>query len=197
MKRLIFFLILSLTSICLAEEWPWEKYGLSQTEWKLITDNNIPIEKVEELLKIGVDITEYVNKPWEDLSLTEERWLSKRRGGMSSYDIELEAQKNNPWKQNMQSGIKSDMGNVSRNGDQISSLLLPGYQQIKCKSPTKGTIMASLAVGALGWCVAGSVAKKEFQVIPIGVVLIPDMLWSMFDYKVKRKDYKSKLLNDD
>ncbi len=172
------------------EDWPWLKYGLSQTEWKMITDNEIPIPKVEELLQIGVDIGEYVRKPWADLGMSEKDWLSKRRSGLSSYDIELEARKNrNHWSDDVKSGIHSDFRGVSRNGDLVSSLFLPGYQQLRAERPVKGSVMASLAVGALAWCVAGSIRNEEFQVLPIGVVLIPDMLWSMIDFKINRKDY--------
>lgn len=188
-----FFLVIILFSISVHaqnEDWPWVKYGLSQTEWKMITDNEIPISKVEELLQIGVDIGEYVQKPWADLDMSEEDWLSKRRSGLSSYDIQLEAQKNrNHWSDDVKSGIRSDFKGVSRNSDLVSSLLLPGYQQFRAEKPAKGSIMASLAVGALAWCVAGSIRSEEFQVLPIGIVLIPDMLWSMIDFKINRENY--------
>jgi hypothetical protein len=69
---------------------PWEKYGLSQTEWKMVQDNKIPTSKVEELLGAGISVGEYIKKPWKDLGLTEGDWIEKHRNGLSSYDIELE-----------------------------------------------------------------------------------------------------------
>jgi hypothetical protein len=69
---------------------PWEKYGLSQTEWKMVQVNKIPTSKVEELLGAGISVGEYVKKPWEELGLTEGDWIEKHRNGLSSYDIELE-----------------------------------------------------------------------------------------------------------
>ncbi|MFP4165024.1 MAG: hypothetical protein ACLFQB_14065 [Chitinispirillaceae bacterium] len=192
MKKLslvIFFLFISIQA---SGDWPWEKYGLSQTEWKMIKDNDIPIPKVEELLEIGVDISEYVQTPWTELGMREEKWLSKRRSGLSSYDIKLEAEKNRDhWSDDVKTGIGSDFRGVSRNSDLVSSLLLPGYQQIKAKRNVKGSIMVTLALGALTWSVAGSMKKGEFQVLPIGVVLIPDMLWSMIDFKLNNTAYSS------
>ena len=42
---------------------PWERLGLSQTEWKQVKENDVPISKVEKLLKYGIGIGEYLEKP--------------------------------------------------------------------------------------------------------------------------------------
>jgi hypothetical protein len=70
---------------------PWEKLGVSQTEWKMIVDNHISEAKVHELLAGGIGIGEYVAKPWKKIGLSEKKWIKKRRSGLSEYDVELEA----------------------------------------------------------------------------------------------------------
>jgi len=171
------------------ENRPWERLGLSQTEWRLINDNNIKMSKVEELLKDGVSIGEYIQKPWEPLNMTETKWLKKRRSGLTTYDIASESQaKDQSWKKDMNNDAGNDMRQVSKNGEMFSSLFLPGYYQYKHNHKVKGIIMASLAGGALTWCTVGSIAGKNFEVIPITFVLVPDMVWSFIDYKVTKNN---------
>lgn len=190
MKQIPAILLFLCSCFLHAQDWPWEKYGLSQTEWKIITDNNISIPKLEDLLKIGIDVGEYVAKPWVELGMSEDKWVSRRAAGLSSNDIELETQKGQKhWKNDIRTGMGSDFDGVAQNRALISSLLLPGYQQLRAGRSTKGSLMAALAIGSLAWCVVGSTVKDEFQILPIGVVLLPDMLWSMIDFKVNKKKY--------
>jgi hypothetical protein len=86
---------------------PWEKLGISQTEWIMIRDNRISEDKVQVLLRSGIGIGEYVAKPWKELGLTERAWIAKRRSGLTNYDIELEAKENSTtWKTDSKSVLK-------------------------------------------------------------------------------------------
>ena len=74
-------------AFCQDDPKPWEKYGLSQTEWRTIADSSISMNKVEELLRSGISVTEYAGKPWKGLNMNENAWIQKRRLGESQYDI--------------------------------------------------------------------------------------------------------------
>jgi hypothetical protein len=174
------------------ESRPWERLGLSQTEWRLINENNISMAKLEQLLKSGISVGEYIQKPWEPLGMSEEKWIKKRRSGLTSYDIELEATMGNTqeWKKNMNTDATKDMHQLSGNSELFSSLFLPGYYQYNVGQKRKSYVMIGLAGGAVAWCAIGSIANKRFEVLPVAVVIIPDMVWSFIDYKIDKKNKK-------
>jgi hypothetical protein len=170
---------------------PWERLGLSLTEWKLITDNKMPMSKVEQLLKDGIGIGEYFDKPWEKLGMSESKWISKRRIGLTSYDIEQqvhEAQKDtsmHPTKP--QTTTFRELDRSQENRELFASFFLPGYLQLREHHKVRGGIMVSLAIGSIAGCTAWSVAKKQFIPLPLLAVLIPDMGWSFVDHRLYRK----------
>ncbi len=187
-------IILLFNSFCGAqdESRPWERLGLSQTEWRLINENNISMSKLEQLLNAGISVGEYIQKPWEPLGMNEEKWIKKRRSGLTSYDIELEATRGNAqeWKKNMSNDVARDMHQLSGNGELFSSLFLPGYYQYHVGQKRKSYLMAGLAGGAFAWFTIGSIANKRFEVAPIALIIVPDMIWSFIDYKVDKKNKK-------
>lgn len=188
MKNLI-FLFLVCIGICYGQEQiePWERLGLSKTEWIMIEENKMSMSQVEYLLKSGIGISEYFKKPWIELNMTEQKWIEKKRSGMSSYDIEIEAKANNTeWKTEMRSGFRSEMSGVSENAESFSALI-PGVQQFKSGRVAKGIIMSSIALGAVTWCTAGSISNKRFNSLPVFAVLVPDIIWSFVDYKVSKR----------
>ncbi len=167
------------------EDKPWERLGLSQTEWKLINDNNIPISKVNQLLMDGVSIHEYLDKPWVGLEMTEDKWMNKRRSGMTSYDIELECREHRRLqKGDLKFETQQDVHRITHNGDLFTSLFLPGCYQFQTNQKAKGAIMVSLVASSLIWCTASSISRKRFDVVPVVFVLVPDMVWSFIDYKI-------------
>ena len=164
---------------------PWEQYGLSQTEWKILLDNKISIDKLKELLRAGISVSEYAAKPWKNLSLSEHRWIEKRRNGMTSYDIEVEQQvKQREWKGDNKGTMQAEIGAFSGNKDLVLSFVLPGYQQARMDQKVRGRVMAGLAVGAVATCLVASLAEGTFEGIPLYFVLVPDMFWSMIDFKI-------------
>ncbi len=188
MKNLI-FLFLVCFAVCYGQEKiePWERLGLSKTEWMMIEENRMPMKQVEYLLKSGIGISEYFKKPWIELNMTEQKWIEKKRSGMSSYDIEIEAKASNAeWKTEMRSGFRSEMSEVSENAESFSALI-PGLQQFKSRSVAKGIIMSSVALGAVTWCTASSISNKRFNSLPVFAVFVPDVVWSFVDYKVSKR----------
>lgn len=167
---------------------PWERLGLSLTEWKLIQDNGMPMDMVEKLLKDGIGISEYFSKPWEACNISESEWIEKRRSGLTNYDIEqaeklkqkdfLKSQK--PVETTFQ---EYDVSNENRL--LLKSFLLPGYVQMTSNDVKKGRIMVGIAAGAVVGTVGLSIAKKQFISLPLVFVLVPDMIWSLADERRK------------
>jgi hypothetical protein len=163
---------------------PWEKYGLSQSEWKIIQDNKISLDKVPLLLSTGISIGEYIKKPWKELGLTEGEWIEKRRAGLSSYDIELEMKSRHHWKGETKDEPSLEFSSFSSNKNQLASFVLPGFQQLRLKESSRGTIMAGIAIASLAGCFIGTVLEENFETRPLYMVLLPDMLWSFVDFKI-------------
>jgi hypothetical protein len=163
---------------------PWEKYGLSQSEWKLIQENKISRDKAQTILSAGISIGEYCKKPWKAIGLTEGEWIERRRAGLTSYDIELEAKAGRRWKADTTTAAPSGYASYSSGGNQLISFVIPGFQQLRLKQTTRGRIMIGLAVGSLAACFAGAVVDDRFEGRPLYFVLAPDMLWSFIDFKI-------------
>jgi hypothetical protein len=182
-----FFLCLciSFTSFSQNDLKPWEKYGLSQTEWKMIQDNKISLDKVQELLQTGISIGEYVQEPWKKVSMTEGDWIEKRRSGFTTYDIELEKKTNNRFSnKDGDSTASSEASSFSSPKNQLISFVLPGAQQLRFKETSKGMIMVGLAIASLAGCIIGSIAQDNFEARPLYCVLLPDMFWSFIDFRI-------------
>jgi hypothetical protein len=167
---------------------PWEKYGLSQTEWKMIQENHISRDKVQMLLSAGISLGEYCKKPWTGLGLTEGDWIEKRRAGLTSYDIELEAKAGRAGRRSTidtaAPAALSGYASYSSGSNQLIGLLVPGFQQLRLKQTTRGRIMVALAVGSLAACFAYAVIEDRFEPRPLYFVLAPDMLWSFIDFRI-------------
>jgi len=169
---------------------PWEKYGISQSEWKMTKDNNISEDKLKVILSSGISITEYCQRPWKKLGIKETEWMDKRRAGMSSYDIELDTKSDrNSFKQDNRKMLKVDTASESakQTPGLFTSFVLPGYQQQKIGHKTRGKIMSGFAIGCLAGCFIWSVAGGQgIQPVPL-LLIVPDMFWSLFDYKFTMK----------
>lgn len=183
-RCLILIGIMSFCTFAKDEIEPWEKLGLSITEWKLIQENKMPMSKVEKLLQDGIGISEYFKKPWESLGIKEEKWIAMRKAGHSNEEIEILLKKHK---------MVIDEENTFKEFDNreekiklFQSLFLPGYTQLTDDKKIRGAIMASLAVGSITGCTIWSIKQKQFISLPIFIILIPDMIWSFVDYKVVR-----------
>lgn len=170
---------------------PWERLGLSITEWNMIQDNHLPMKKVEELLKAGIGISEYFDQPWIKIDLSEGQWIAKRRNGLTSYDIELEAKTVAPNSKASDNAaeVNASFQEYDRSAEtrrKFASFFLPGCMQIKRGDKKKGAIMATLAVGSIAGCVGWSIAEKNFVSLPLFAIVIP-MTWSLVDQSSYQK----------
>lgn len=65
-----------------------ENMGLTQWEFQQVKNSGMSKEKLLHLLEIGIRPTEYLQKPWERLKVTEQQWLDERAKGMEDSDID-------------------------------------------------------------------------------------------------------------
>jgi hypothetical protein len=175
---------------------PWERLGLSVTEWKLIQDNKMPMSKVEELLGVGIGISEYFTRPWERLGMTEARWIAKRRSGLTSYDIEQmalvqekkEQRTDTLTKEEREASIAFVQDERSKeNRELFASFFLPGVVQAREHQKVRAGFMIGFAAGSIAGCTVLSIANKQFTPIPLFVILVPDMIWSYIDHQCYRR----------
>lgn len=68
---------------------PWEKLGLTSTEYKLARDSSLSDETIKKLISTGIEIDVYLSKPWEKYHIKECQWFALVRSGLSDEDIEL------------------------------------------------------------------------------------------------------------
>ena len=70
------------------ENFKYEDMGLTQWEFQQIRETGVSKAKLLSLLELGVRPSEYLQKPWEPLGVTEDQWLSERGKGMDDSDID-------------------------------------------------------------------------------------------------------------
>lgn len=191
MKIRFALILFVLVSESIGQEKIWERLGLSQTEWKMVQDNNIPINKVEKLLKDGIGISEYVKKPWIELKITEDQWISKRRDGLTNYDIELQAQVQSDTTKRVASDINLNAFKETDNSAPFALGLFPGYVQLQQKRNTTGAIMLAVLGSAVVWNLSSSAYNGKFDMVSVGLILLPDVIWSLFDIKFNSKEYSN------
>ena len=164
---------------------PWEKYGITQMEWKLVNDSGITIDKLEEILRDGIGVREYAEKPWLQLKLSERGWLKKRRSGLTAEDIALdedkETEKSNTDNKNT---FKSETSGIRDTAirHQLLSLAVPGIEQYREGEKTKGGIMGGIGAVAIIGTIALSAKQADFNATPL-LLYVVDMIWSFVDYK--------------
>jgi hypothetical protein len=73
------------------DEWDgfrYEEMGLTQWEFQQIKEAGISRDKLTRLVELGVRPSEYLQKPWEKMNITEDAWLAQRSEGMEDADID-------------------------------------------------------------------------------------------------------------
>lgn len=68
---------------------PWEKLGLTSSEYKLARDSSLSEKLIKQIISTGIDIKTYLSKPWKKYNITACQWLSLKRSGLPDEDIEL------------------------------------------------------------------------------------------------------------
>ena len=118
------------------DEWQgfnYEEMGLTQWEFQQAKEEGISREKLTHLVELGVRLSEYLQRPWEKLGVSEDQWLDERSAGMEDADI--------------------DRSYRNRSGDQAYayvSLFLPSFYQWKTDKAMKAIWMDALWVGGVG-----------------------------------------------
>lgn len=118
------------------DEWQgfnYEEMGLTQWEFQQAKEEGLTRDKLTSLVEMGVRPSEYIQKPWEKMGVSEEEWLSQRSNGFEDADI--------------------DRSYRNHSGDQgyaYLSLLLPSLYQWKTDQSMKAIWMDALWVGSVG-----------------------------------------------
>jgi hypothetical protein len=124
--------------------------------------------------------------------MKESEWMDKRRAGMSSYDIELEYQsEHSRFKHDNKNTLKSDSSSARARQSQalFTGFFLPGFEQQRL-GQNRGKVMSYYALGCIAGCIVWSVAQARIEPVPL-VLVIPDMFWSLVDYKITLKKQES------
>lgn len=118
------------------DEWKgfdYEEMGLTQFEFQQAKQEGISRDQLTRLVELGVRPSEYIQKPWEKLGISEEEWLSQRSDGLEDADI--------------------DRSYRNRSGDQqyaYLSLAVPSLYQWKTDNSMKAIWMDALWVTSVG-----------------------------------------------
>lgn len=118
------------------DEWKgfnYEEMGLTQWEFQQIKEEGVSRDKLTRLVEMGVRPSEYIQKPWEKMGVSEDEWLAQRSNGFEDADI--------------------DRSYRNRSGDQqyaYLSLLLPSLYQWKTDQSMKAIWMDALELVGIG-----------------------------------------------
>ena len=118
------------------DEWQgfnYEELGLTQWEFQQAKEEGVSRDKLTSLVEMGIRPSEYLQKPWEKLGVSEQEWINQRSGGLEDADI--------------------DRSYRNKSGDQsyaYLSLLLPSLYQWKTDQSMKAIWMDALWVGSVG-----------------------------------------------
>lgn len=129
------------------DEWKgfnYEEMGLTQWEFQQAKQEGISRDKLTRLVELGVRPSEYIQKPWEKMGVSEEDWLGKRSNGLEDADI--------------------DRSYRNRSGNQnyaYLSLLAPSLYQWKTDNSTKAIWMDVLWVASTGAALYLKFGAKE------------------------------------
>ena len=141
----------------------YEDLGLTQWEFQQAKEEGISREKLTHLVELGVRLSEYLQKPWEKLGVSEEEWLDQRSAGMEDADI--------------------DRSYRNRSGDQAYayvSLFLPSFYQWKTDKTMKAIWMDALwvvGVGATVYMAVDGSSNWFYFLLPV----VGAHIWSFAD----------------
>lgn len=115
------------------EGFKYEEVGLSQWEFQQAKEAGITRDKLTTLVELGIRPSEFLQKPWEQLGVSEEQWIKERSQGMEDSDIDRSYR------------------NRTQNRDiAYLSLLLPSLYQWKTDNTVKAIWMDALWVIGVG-----------------------------------------------
>lgn len=142
----------------------YEDHGITQWEFQQAKEAGIGRDKLLTLLELGVRPTEYIQKPWVALGVSEEQWLQERSQGLEDSDI--------------------DRTYRLRSGNQelaYWSLVVPGLYQWKTGDNTKAISMDVLWVGATAGTVFLALNSDNSEWVYGAILIAGAHAWSFLD----------------
>jgi hypothetical protein len=151
----------------------YERLGLSLTEWNLVQQHHMSLDRVKSFLRDGISVAEYFREPWVSIGITEAQWFANRRRGLSDDDMR-------------------GQGRTASAGEWafIQNFFVPGLHQWIRHDYGKAAAMSGIAVVSLGLYAGLRDTKKNPKSIgfdypvPFLIILAGDMLWSSIDIGV-------------
>lgn len=146
------------------EDFNYEDLGLTQWEFQQVRQAGISKEQLLHLLEVGVRPSEYLQKPWERLGVTEEQWLTERSKGMEDSDID-----------------RSYRNRANNQAYAYWSLAVPSLYQWKTGKKTEAISMNALwtvSVGAAVYLAFATENNDEAYLIPFIAAV---HVWSFAD----------------
>lgn len=110
-----------------------EEMGLTQWEFQQAKEAGLTRDKLTKLVELGIRPTEYLQKPWEQLGVSEEDWLEQRTQGLEDSEID-----------------RSYRNKKGQQGTAYLSILVPSLYQWKTNNVTKAVFMDALWVAGVG-----------------------------------------------
>ena len=110
-----------------------EEMGLTQWEFQQAKQEGVSRDKLTNLVEMGIRPSEYLQKPWEKLGVSEQEWIRQRSGGLEDADI--------------------DRSYRNKSGDQsyaYLSLLVPSLYQWHKDESMKAIWIDALWAGSVG-----------------------------------------------
>ena len=157
------------------ERFDWRNYGLTQVEFSQIKKTNISPERFHYFLEIGISASEYLQKPWLKLRVSEDFWLEERAKGLSDQDIDRS------W--DMSDGL-SWPANLS--------VVFPGYFNWYSGEWGKGLAYSGSAIGF--WGASAYYAQKSddaWKYFAFGAGLVHVLSW--VDARYSRNEFNKSI----
>lgn len=138
------------------DEWAGFKYeemGLTQWEFQQIKESGVSRDKLTRIVELGVRPSEYMQRPWEKMGISEEEWLGQRSQGMEDADI--------------------DRSYRNRSGDQSYaywSLVIPSLYQWKADETVKAAFIDAIwvaGVAATAYMIVDGSSSWFYFLIPV------------------------------
>lgn len=151
----------------LTGEWEgfhYEEMGMTQWEFQQIREAGISREKLMNLLELGVRASEYLQKPWTALGVTEEQWLKERANGMEDSDIDRSYR------------------NKAKNQDlAFWSLLVPSLYQWKTGKYSQAISMDAIWLASVAFGTFLFIDTKEADEVYLIPFILGVHIWSFAD----------------
>lgn len=142
----------------------YEELGLTQWEFQQAKEAGLTRDKLTSLIGLGIRPTQYLQKPWLALDVSEEEWIEQRTQGMDDSDIDRTYRNR---------AVNQDLA--------YWSLLVPSLYQWKTDETTKAISMNALWFGSMGATVFLAATSDNNEWVYGAIFVAAAHAWSFLD----------------